>query len=368
MTIADGYAKGRYNGLNGIRLILAISVILWHSFSISGAQFTLGDPAQQLMSHGFVDGFFGISGFLIAASWIRTPRAAAYLRARTIRIFPAFWVCLVITALVFAPISVALTGGNPWGLFTSSDTYEYILKNAGLWVFSRGIEGTLEAVPYPEAWNGSLWTLAWEFFCYLGILALGVAGLVQRKSVLWVLFGAAWFAALVVPVIGFDSTFVYSAIRFSLMFLSGTLLAAYSSQITVRWWSIVVCTVAVLVSAWLPDYRVVGALALTYLLVALGAIISHPKMQFKNDISYGVYIYAFPIQQLVASAGGASLGVLGFWIVSCAITFPVAALSWFLVEKPSLRFKKPVKTIVEPVHLEQTASVRHSSADHQQLK
>lgn len=339
MTIDDAYKRGRPNALNGIRLLLAVGVVFWHSFALTGTAFDGGDPAQQLLGNVFVDGFFGVSGYLIAMSWVRTPRVGAFLTARVLRIFPGFWTCLIITAVILAPLSAAVAGGTGWQLLATLGPYEYVFKNAGLWIFQRGIEGTLLTVPYPDAWNGSLWTLAWEFLCYLGVLALGIAGLISRKSVLWGLFAAVWLATLTTAALGWDSETLHNALRFAMMFLAGTLLAAYSSQVRISGWAIVVSAGVVAASCWLPDYRLVAALPLAYLLVALGGFVSRPRLQFKNDTSFGIYIYAFPVQQLLASAGGAALGVWWFSLIATAVTVPLAIASWFLVEKRALRFK-----------------------------
>lgn len=95
---------------------------------------------------------------------MRTPDWRRYLRARVLRIMPAFWVCLAVTALVIAPLTTGAFG---------QDNLGYIAKNAALWVFQYDIAGTPAGVPYDAVWNGSLWTLAWEFSCYLGVMLLG---------------------------------------------------------------------------------------------------------------------------------------------------------------------------------------------------
>lgn len=83
-----------------------------------------------------MDGFFAISGFLIAASWVRNPRLREYVAARALRILPGLWVCLVVIAFVIAPIGVAIQGGSAAKLLMSRAPIEYVLHNAVLHVFS----------------------------------------------------------------------------------------------------------------------------------------------------------------------------------------------------------------------------------------
>lgn len=105
-------------------------------------------------------------------------------------------------------------------------------------------------------------------------------------------------------------------------------------------WSLVAASAAVLVAAmWLPDYRLVGAPFLAYALVTAGALIRVPRLHLGNDISYGLYIYAFPVQQLLIVAG---LGALVWWrfaALAGVIAAVLAALSWFVVEKPAMKLK-----------------------------
>ena len=151
----------RSNSLNAVRLVLSLGVIYWHSFALTGAEISLG-PARQFLSQVWVDAFFAISGFLIVSSWIRNPSAVTFLRARCVRILPAFYGCLFITAFVFAPLSLVVAGESAdW----VPGAFHYVMSNSALWIREFGITGTLEDVPFPGVWNGSLWTLGWEFSC-----------------------------------------------------------------------------------------------------------------------------------------------------------------------------------------------------------
>ena len=85
----------------------------------------------------------------------------------------------------------------------------------------------------------------------------------------------------------------------------------------------------------MPDYRVVGAIPLAYAVIVSGALIQNKRLRLRTDLSYGVYIYAFPTQQLLAICGLVWLHPSVFFVVSAIATLPLAAVSWFLVEKPA---------------------------------
>lgn len=126
--------------------------------------------------------------------------------------------------------------------------------------------------------------------------------------------------------------------RLLIMFLAGALLYLYRDKIPANWTLVVLSVVIVAVSMFLPDYRLLGALPLAYVIIVSGALIRHKRLQLHTDLSYGVYIYSFPLQQLLLIAGLSAPPLL-FAVVSTIVTLPVAALSWFLVEKPSLTLK-----------------------------
>lgn len=334
----------RANALNLIRLLLAGTVIVWHSFPLGGSDIAWA-PARRILSEVGVDGFFAISGYLIVASWVRTPDWRRFLRARALRILPAFWICLMVTALVIAPLTAGALG---------LDNVLYVLKNAALWIFQYDIAGTPAGVPYEAAWNGSLWTLAWEFLCYLGVLVLGVTGMLRRQLTLPILFGLALLGAAVTTTGLVDNNYIHLASRFGLMFLAGAVVWQVRERLPVRR-DLVVGAVLVLAAATLtPNYRILAALPLAYLVLLAGSCLRAPRFRLRNDISYGVYIYAFPVQQVLATVGAYRLGVGAYAFLAVLGTVPLAVLSWFLVEKPMMRLNRgtgrtrPDKSILMP--------------------
>lgn len=332
-TLADVF-DWRANGLNSVRLGLAAGVIIWHSYPLTGNVIE-SRPLAQVMEAGFVDAFFAASGFLIVNSWMRRPDWLRYLLARVLRIMPAFWSCLIFTAFVLAPVMVAITGRVPEEMWPSSAYY--VLRNSSLWIGQWGIAGTPEGVPYPDVWNGSLWTLRWEFLCYLGVMALGVAGILRRRWAIPAAFLVALAASLAITLAGVESGWPVISARFAVMFAAGALMYQLADVIPVNRWYVGLAVVLFVASAWLPNYRIVAALPVAYLVVVLGGVLRHPRFRLRNDISYGVYVYAFPVQQSLALLGVAALGPAVFAAATVPPTLILAAGSWWLVEKPAMQ-------------------------------
>lgn len=345
----------RNNALNAWRLVLATTVIFWHSWPLTGRHVSF-EPVHQLFGDGAVDGFFAISGFLITWSWFRHPRARDYLVARALRILPGFWVCLIVTAFVIAPIAIAIQGGGASAVknLTSGAPIRYILANCLLMISQNDIAGTPMGVPWPAAWNGSLWTLWWEAMFYIAIAGLGIVGLLRHRWTIPVLLTLALFWSASLPAVNIIAetppgpklppevvmlSLQQATARLAVMFLAGALIYQLRNVIPARWSVVAVSVALVIGSSFLPNYRLLGAIPLAYALIVSGALIHHPRLRLQTDLSYGIYIYGFPIQQLLIIAG---LGVLAppfFAVFATLVTLPLAAASWFVVEKPAMRLK-----------------------------
>ncbi|BBY22615.1 acyltransferase family protein [Mycobacterium stomatepiae] len=335
----------RRNTLNLFRLGLAAEVMLFHSWPITGHM-----PPHALLQLMFavgVDGFFAISGFLITASWLRDPRVRDYLAARALRILPGLYVCLIITAFVFAPLSVAVQGGSPAKLLQSSAPFTYVLNNATLIsVLQFDVAGTPLKVASPGIWNASLWSLIWEVLCYIAIAVIGVVGLANRRWLSPAILALAVLGATLLPPLTFPGSWTIPqlAVRSAIMFSAGALMYQWRGTIPARW-SLVAVSVVIVVAAAvsLPDYRVVAALPLAYAVIVSGALIRKERLTLRTDLSYGYYIYAFPTQQLLVIFGLGFLHPAVFFVVAVIATLPLAALSWFCIEKPAMKLKSRLK-------------------------
>ncbi|OBH08556.1 acyltransferase [Mycobacterium sp. E3247] len=330
----------RQNALNAWRLTLATTVIVGHSFILTGHPWM----GAHYLADGGVDGFFAVSGFLITASWLRHPHLRDYSAARALRILPGYYVCLVVTAFVIAPIGVAMQGGAALKLLLSTAPVEYVAMNSGVILLKADVGGTPQGVPYPGSWNSSLWTLAFELACYAAVAAIGIAGLAHRRWVSPVILAVAVVGEALSPPIAPDQPWAgqFAAVtaRFAVMFAAGALLYQWRDKIPARWWLVAVsAAVVALGGTLLPHYRLLGGIPLAYAIIASGALLRNERLRLRTDLSYGVYIYAFPVQQLLVICWPGRPNAVAHAAVAAMATLPLAALSWLLIEKPAMSLK-----------------------------
>ena len=326
----------RANALNAWRLGLALAVIVWHSWVLTGHP-TPPFAIHQFATQDFVDGFFAISGFLIPASWLSKPRIRDYALARALRILPGMWVCLIVTAFVIAPIGIAIQGGSVSKLITSGGPLRFVVRNSAVAYVQFDIAGTPTGIPVPGVWNGSLWTLQYEVLLYVVVAVLGVIGLLGRRWVFPVALALTLVWTVLTPCPFDGGTVAERLARLAAMFAAGALIHRFRDAIPARWSLVAVSAAVVLLANFLPDYRVIGAIPLAYAVIVSGALIHNKRMNLRTDLSYGTYVYACPIQQVLVIAGLGTLNPAVFAVISTAATLPLAAMSWFLVEKPAMK-------------------------------
>ncbi|ABK71245.1 acyltransferase [Mycolicibacterium smegmatis] len=334
MSLADVFDRRR-NALTLWRLFLAIGVVFWHSWPLTGREIGFV-PAVRLLSDMFADGFFIISGFLITAAWFRRPYLKEYWASRGLRIFPGLWVCVVLIAFVAAPIAAKATNTT----ITLSSEIWYVVNNAVLNIAYANIDGTPTDVPYPGIWNGSIWTLFFVLLCDLMVSVLGFVGLLKRRWTIPTLFVAAvcWCAYVSYTPPGYSMAQMLA--RFAVVFLAGAMFYQYQHKIPANWWLVALGAGIVVASSFTQNYRLIGALPLAYAIIVSGVLVKRSRLT--NDLSYGVYIYAFPVQQLLATFGLAALNPFLFFGLSTAAVMPIAAGSWFLVEKRASNLKSRI--------------------------
>ncbi|MHA7269950.1 acyltransferase family protein [Arthrobacter sp. HLT1-20] len=332
----------RNNSLNLIRLILALAVLVHHSWPLAGVP---GEPefAGDSLGGWAIAGFFGLSGYLITSSrW--SNRLGTYLVHRIARIMPAFWVCLLTMVFVFAPIGYVAANGNLQGYLTAPHSpLNFLISNAMLEVRFYDIAGTPLNVPYAGAWNGSLWSLYYEFLCYLIIAALGTVAFVRKSR--WPVTAAFLLSVLAqanidsISRLTNDNFDVVLLLRLLPFFLGGATVFVWKDKIGFHWIPGVLSLLAAFViSSTVPEWGgQASAVFVTYGVIWISTVLRQPQLIAKNDISYGVYIYAFAVQQLLAVFGAHTWGILWFSLAAAAITVPLAIGSWLLVEQPIMR-------------------------------
>jgi peptidoglycan/LPS O-acetylase OafA/YrhL len=326
------------NALDILRLALAATVAVVHATEVGfghqpelGAS-TLGDLA--------VDGFFVLSGFLVTESLLRLRSLRRYAWHRFLRIMPGFWVCLVITAAVVAPLGAHLGGQPVSTIMDEPDTaVGYVTSNAALQMRQFGISGVTDPLTGEQAvLDGALWTLFYEAGCYVAVALLGVAGALRGRTWLVAAACAGLWLATMVSAGGVDLG-SHLALRFLTVFMFGVAARVYADRVPVSGALALLSLLAVGAGlAFTGDYRAVAAPAFAYML--LWAAVRLPfRHRPRWDLSYGVYVYHWPIQLLLALAGATVMGEALFVLVSLALACAAAAASWLLVERRALRLK-----------------------------
>jgi peptidoglycan/LPS O-acetylase OafA/YrhL len=338
MTVVHEFDR-RSNGFDLLRLIFAAVVAVSHGIVIhTGSQPFVGGSS---LGDFALDGFFVISGFLIVRSALTLRSFPRFAWHRFLRVMPGFWACLLVTAFVVAPLAAVLTGLPAAAAFTGDPSaWRYLASNAGLLIGQYDIAGILTATPEGASFNGSLWTLVFEAFCYVLVaVAAGLGMLTRRRA--WVLAGTAVLGVLTVlqeagvPVLVNDRV-----LRLVFVFALGALAWIYADRVPVRGWLAAVALAVFVPSTLLfDDYRVLGAVPLAYLFVYAGIRLRLPWKP-KADLSYGTYIYHWPVFVLLNVSVLGSLPTWAFVPVGLVLTVVgPAALSWWLVEKRALAAK-----------------------------
>ena len=332
----------RDNSLNAVRLVLALLVLVAHSYYIAGVG--KGPELHGENLGGFaVFGFFTISGYLITGSRF-TNGFATYLVHRLARLMPAFWVCLVVVVTFFAPIGFWRAHGTLEGYLTTPRTpLDHLVSNWFLRISFFDVAGTPTGVPYPGAWNGSLWSLYVEFICYLIIGALGFVAIVRRSAlVMGVLFAGSVYAqahsATLMSYFGGNGD-AFFQIKLLPFFLGGALLYMVRDRVPLHWAgaavaAAVTAVLVVLVEGW--GMQAAAPFAV-YVILWVASVVPSPRLVQRHDISYGVYIYAFPVQQLLVALDLHTHGFLLYNVLAALVTVPFAVASWLLVERPVMR-------------------------------
>ncbi|WP_420370210.1 acyltransferase family protein [Curtobacterium sp. L1-20] len=329
----------RRNALNAMRLALAAAVVLAHAWPLAGWP---AAPSAGGLSIGdwAVGAFFAISGFLITRSRLRTPLSAFVVR-RFVRIYPAYLVVTVVIAFVFAPFAVLALGEPSWDVRASAS---FVLRNLFLKVLQVDIPGTLDHVAFPGAWNGSAWTLAYEFGCYL-MIGLLVTLLPRRLLVGGVVAGlivASGSALALDAQLVSLPTSVSVAFRPTAFFFGGALVFLLADRLPARAWLACTMLMLIVLGSVTGLTVLVAPVPLAYLCILVGAWFPGDPLTTRHDVSYGVYLYGFPVGQLLAhvlvAPAAQPWAVAGITLLA---TIPFAVASWLLVERPTMRLTAP---------------------------
>lgn len=347
------FLQSRDNNFNLIRFIAAFGVLLSHSFSLAlGSSAT--EPFKQLIGMSFgqiaVDIFFISSGFLIANSLFVKKDLANFLWARFLRIYPGLFVALIFCVFV---VGIYFTSHPVEKYLTDSQTYIFLFKNAVLFLGEeQKLPGVFEVLPWAGVVNGSLWTLPFEVkaYCLLVVFSIGIHRLVNWfKGTL-----SEYLLYLLIPLLGMliyilnhfytflpISYFASEDFRLYSLFFIGAACYIFKDKLVLsRRFFYVVLSVLLLSSIHHDLFFIVYNIGVFYIVFYIAYIPKGGIRKFNQygDYSYGIYIYAWPVQQsVVALIPG--INVLELCVYSFAITLLLSYFSWNYIEKKALKFK-----------------------------
>lgn len=337
------------NNFDFLRLIFALSVVVTHAFPLSATNWT--DPLgnwthdQICLSYIGVRGFFIISGYLIFQSLERSRGLVDYFWKRALRLWPALAVVLGLTVVLGQFVYDAAVAGPYW---SNPEVWSYFPRNITLYALQPKINGVFSTNPWETTINGSLWTISYEFTCYVALAAFFY--LRKRLNVSRILLIVAYVAMFVGNVffyyqISRHSFFINfgQAIELGIFFVAGSILAAFRYEnFRHHGWVILGSLVLIVVGVWsghfLKGFHFVGLPLLVMSLGVQGTPFLRDVGKRWGDMSYGIYIYGFPVQQALYYFFD-----FNWWelmLVSIPIVMALGWLSWHLIEKRALLLKK----------------------------
>ena len=346
--------RDRNHQLDLLRIIFATMVLLGHASELSPGQL-YGDLFRRWTHSNVtfgaigVDGFFLLSGFLIVQSWENNPELMNFLRKRALRIVPGYFVAVVLSTLVVGIAAPAV---------------DHFFRNLGpeFAVSILFLSAPVTPAVFPglthNSVNGSLWTIPYEFRCYLFVAFCGMVGLIRRRRA-WLFLTIALLLVVFIPLLeGFlkwnESPFDLlignseQDFRLTATYCLGGSFYLFRHEIPFR------PMLAVIALAILGVCIGIHPINLEPFLVVLGAYlmfyVTRTPMKslawMKNfpDISYGIYLYGWPVESLWIWYRHGSSGATFFF--STAICFGLGWLSWHFVERPMLKLKSKSNTVL----------------------
>lgn len=329
----------RNNNFDLARLIAALLVVYGHGFAIndSGGYSDILRAVKFTSSHRVgVYMFFLISGYLVTQSIERNYEPLFFIRSRLLRIVPGLFVSLVVTLLIILLISnVSIVN-----LLFSRDAIRFLVMNSSLIdTVSGNFQGVFEGNKIPGVVNGSLWSIKWELKCYFILFFMLISGANTNKFVKIICYLFVFLLVFAFPVSLWKAEFLsinHICVGF---FLAGSLVYQCRNYFPISSIFPMVGFLAIYVLFPFVSPGILDCLRwFTVIFLTFSIAFCMKPLKLPGDYSYGIYLYAFPIQQVVATMSPALNPYLAFGF-SLILIIPLAVLSWHLVESKMLKLK-----------------------------
>jgi peptidoglycan/LPS O-acetylase OafA/YrhL len=331
-------------GFDSLRLLLAFSVLLIHSITVASydrglPQELWNGPLRPLLL-AILPMFFGLSGFLVTGSAMRTRSMKAFLALRLLRLLPALSVEVTLSALILGPLLTVL----PLRLyFTDPLFFAYFGNIVGHVQFF--LPGLFTTAPMAGVVNLNLWTLTPEYSCYAFMLFLMASSALFDRQKMTIIAG------IVLGILGVGNS-LFDLAETDTMYGAPVLLMSFTMGIVAYQWreripvhgGVFAAAVAALYGAWsFRGTAVLGLIPLTYCMAYLGVQpLPRLKLLPQGDYSYGIYLYGFPIQQALVFLFPALKIWWALFSVAALVALAIAMASWHFVERPALSLKRIV--------------------------
>lgn len=321
------------NNFDFLRFTLATLVILSHCWCVLDGSYDneplyAATEGQTFIGSLAVAGFFLISGYLITGSWLRSKSISRYISNRARRILPGYIVVTILSAIIVAPLAGVRE-------LTKARCLMW-LKRAVIIDYTFDPEAFLNN-PQPYNINASLWTIRYEILCYCAIpFVLLILKVLPRWTIILPTLAFVVLAGLHVKWPGLSHSNLYAC------FVVGAAVYVLRDQIQFNLAGALISVVLLVIASRTHTLGYLIPLAGGYVIFYIAfrqGILNHFGKY--GDFSYGIYLYSFPIQQLLAQAWP-NCGKPVLFVVASLLSIACGAASWFFVEKPfMIRSKKP---------------------------
>jgi peptidoglycan/LPS O-acetylase OafA/YrhL len=343
--ISDGMIN-KQNNFDFIRVSAAVLVFMEHAWPIFTGSPVPFDLCRLLFGYSYgatgILIFFSLSGFLVAHSYLTTQHWLKFLIKRFLRIWPALAVNIMFTILVLGMLFSTLSVNN---YFIHPETWQYF-QNIFIFRTYYTLPGVFESSLHSNSVNGSLWTIPYEFTCYIILSFLFLLNFIRKKWVFTCMSMLVWIVYLIfqdkvdgmtIPLVGITLRSLMLPLIF---FLSGVCFYLWRNAIVLNSFTMMICCEVMLgvMVGWFPRELMIIVLPYLVFMFAFSPRIRLQHFGKYGDVSYGFYLYAYPVKKCFAAmAPGWPFAVL--FIASFITTFILAFASWHLGEKPCLKLK-----------------------------